>query len=134
VLTLLAPGFAAAIEASAAYNEVPLSGFLTVSVSGLDEKSLREHILGGFRSRMQFRVRVYRESSRLLPLLGDDMLFEAHPEQTGRWDPFSSSYELRFHDGSRRYYSDWEAFFRGFTGLRDFPVPEFGDSRVYILV
>ena len=127
-------GPASALEAAVGFSKVPPPGTITIGVSGLEEKSLREHIQKGFRASVQYRLRVYRINEKLLGALGDDMLFEAHPSQTGRWDPFSASYEIRFFDGERRYYIDWDAFYRGFTGLRNFPIPAFSDDKVYILV
>lgn len=110
-----------------------LPGTITVRISGLDEADLRNHILEGFRTRVLYRIRVYRRSGGLFHVLGDQMLFEAHPVQEGLWDPFSSSWEVRFHDGRREYYPEWDIFFRNLSRLSDFPIPEFRGGTRYVL-
>jgi hypothetical protein len=105
---------------------------VTVRISGVEEARLWSRILQGFRARVQYTLRVYQEASGP-PLLGDRMLLEMDLVQEGRWDVFSSSWEIRHADGGRVFYKEWDSFFRGFLELA-FPLLEFsGEEKLYML-
>jgi hypothetical protein len=105
---------------------------VNVRISGVEEARLWSHILQGFRARVQYTLRVYQDTGGP-PLLGDRMLLEMDLVQEGRWDVFSSSWEIRHADGQRVFYKDWDSFFRKFLEL-DFPLLVFsGEEKLYML-
>ncbi|MDR1932467.1 MAG: hypothetical protein LBQ57_06565 [Spirochaetales bacterium] len=105
---------------------------VTVRISGINDAQLWSHILQGFRARIQYTLQIYQDTGRP-PLLGDRMLLEMDLVQEGRWDVFSSSWEIRHANGRRVFYADWEAFFRNFLELK-FPLLVFsGEEKLYML-
>jgi hypothetical protein len=131
VFLLCAGGGIYALEAALDFTRAGESAAVSVFVSGADEEELRAHIRGGNRVRVWYTLRVYRDGDGP-QLLGDSIIFEANPVQEGRWDIFSSSWEILRADGRRMYYTDWKTFYRKLFELRAFPVPEFS-GRAYIL-
>jgi hypothetical protein len=122
------------------YAEEPALDFIqeiensqvTVRISGIDDAQLWSHILQGFRARVQYTLRIYQDTGRP-PLWGDRMLLEMDLVQEGRWDVFSSSWEIRHTNGSRVFYTDWDVFFRNFLELK-FPLLVFsGEEKLYML-
>ena len=103
-----------------------------VRISGVEEARLWSQILQGFRARIQYTLRLYQDAGRP-PLLGDRMLLEMDLIQEGRWDVFSSSWEIRRADGQRVFYADLDSFYSSFLEL-DFPLFMFsGEGKLYIL-
>jgi hypothetical protein len=132
VFLFLAAGRIFALEAALDFIQKGESAEVSVFVSGVDEKELGAYIRGGNRVRVQYTLRIYRDGGRS-QFLGDSMFFEANPVQEGRWDVFSSSWEIRGADGGRVFYRDWETFYRKLFELRAFPVPNFSGGA-YMLV
>lgn len=131
LLFLSGRGFA--LDASIVFEKKLFSNGITIEILDLDERRIREGIQKGFSSKIQYRLRVYRENEGLAQLLGDELLFETHPSLIGRWDVFSESYEILFEDGRKQYFMTWEDFSRRFFQLSDFSVPDFEGSRIYLL-
>jgi hypothetical protein len=132
VLLFLCAGGVLRAEAPLDFVQDILNSQVTVRISGVDDAQLWSHILQGFRARVQYTMRIYQDSGRP-PLLGDRMLLEMDLVQEGRWDVFSSSWEIRHANGRRVFYEDWDAFLRNFLELK-FPLLVFsGEEKLYML-
>ena len=127
--------FAASVSA-----EKPSLGFtqnidnsrVTVHISGVEEARLWSRILQGFRARVQYTLRLYHDTGKP-SLFGDRMFLEMDLVQEGRWDIFSSSWEIRRADGQRVFYANWESFYANFLEL-EFPLLRFsGEEKLYML-
>jgi hypothetical protein len=89
-------------------------------------------MLQGFRAKIQYTLRIYQDTDRS-PFFGDRMLLEMDLVQEGRWDVFSSSWEIRHSNGRRVFYPDWDTFFKNFLEL-NFPLLVFsGEEKLYML-
>jgi hypothetical protein len=130
---LLVSGRAAGLETDISYFHGPRGDTVTVGLLGVDRKEIREHILKGFQSRIQYRVKIYRKTPGLTQLLGDKILYETQSTRTGRWDVISENFEIDFDGGGRKYFLRWEDFEDNFFSLNDLPVPGFTGSSVYVL-
>jgi hypothetical protein len=108
------------------------SSRVTVRIRGVDEDRLHSRIVRGFRVRIRYTLRICQDTGRP-PVFGDRMLLEMDLVQEGRWDVFSSSWEIRHANGQRVFYTNWESFLRGFLEL-EFPLLEFsGEQNLYTL-
>ncbi|MCL1817570.1 MAG: hypothetical protein FWG35_01475 [Spirochaetaceae bacterium] len=126
--------------ASRIYAEPPALDFaqniensrVTVRIYGVNEARLWSHIIQGFRARVRYTLRIYQDTGRPA-ILGDRLLLEMDLVQEGRWDVFSSSWEIRHANGQRAFYTSWESFLRGFLEL-EFPLLLFsGEENLYTL-
>ena len=105
---------------------------VTVRIYGLNEARLWSHIIQGFRARIRYTLRIFKDTGRP-PIVGDRMLLEMDLVQEGRWDVFSSSWEIRHANGQRAFYANWESFFQNFLEL-EFPLLMFsGEENLYTL-
>jgi hypothetical protein len=129
----LVSGRVAGLDTDITFFHGPRGDTVTVGLIGLDRKEIQDHILKGFQSRIQYRVRMYRKTPGLTQLLGDKILFETQPARTGRWDVISRNFEIEFDNGGKKYFSVWQEFADNFFNLIDFPVPSFTGSSVYVL-
>lgn len=107
---------------------------ISVEVTGADSTVVEADLRSGYSLSLEFFLRIYRKKSGIGKILGDEMLFEAHPVRTGRWDPFSRSFEIRFADGSVRFFPDKDAFTGSYFTLKDYPLPMFSGNSLYALV
>jgi len=129
-----------AICAAGLYADNPTLSFIqniedsrvTVRIYGVNEARLWSHILQGFRARLRYTLRIYQDKGKPW-IFGDRILFEMDLVQEGRWDVFSSSWEIRHANGQRVFYANWESFFKNFLEL-EFPLVKFsGEENLYAL-
>ena len=131
---LLVSGGAFGLDTDISFFHGPQGDTVTVGLVGIDRKEIHDHILKGFQSRIQYRVKIYRKTPGLFQLLGDKILYETQPARTGRWDLISGNFEIDFARGEgKKYFSEWREFADNFFNLIDLPVPTFTGSSVYVL-
>ena len=87
----------------------------------------------GMRSEIVFDLRVYRPRKGLAALFGDELVREARIVHEGRWNPFTSRYELR-RNGQLESYESLASFLRALVSLRFVELSLDSSQQVRVLI
>ncbi len=107
-----------ALEVRASSAETAFGVDVVFQVDGIDAERLVESLSDGHVAEFQYSVRLYRSSSGLAALFGDQLEIEHDETMTVRWDVFSRRYVAVVSGGDSEYFDSMADFLSRISAFR----------------